>query len=124
MSETGSQASPPPPPAASRPSVEPCHPGDAGSQADSDDRQARRDWSALALLCGLFSAGWAIAVLLPNMTDLPAWPAASVGIFAIVFARAPGRPLIRGFAAFLGVLGLLVGLGKILALWGLLELLG
>jgi hypothetical protein len=83
----------------------------------------RRDWSALALVCGLISAGWAIAILLPNITDLPAWPAASVGIFAIVFARAPGRPLIRGLASFLGFLGLLVGIGKILALWGLLELL-
>ena len=94
------------------------------SEADPDAQPARRDWSVLALACGLGSAGWAVAVLLPNVADLPAWPAASVGIFAIVFARAPGRPLIRGFAAFLGVLGLLVGIGKILALWGLLELLG
>jgi hypothetical protein len=92
------------------------------SEAEASE-QPRRDWSALALGCGLVSAGWGIAVLLPNVADLPAWPAASVGIFAIVFSRAPGRPLARGFAAFLGVLGLLVGIGKILALWGLLEIL-
>lgn len=81
-----------------------------------------RDWSVLALVCGLFSAGWAIAILVPDVADLPAWPAASVGILAIVFGRAPGRALIRGIAAFLGFLGLLIGLGKIAALWGLLEL--
>jgi hypothetical protein len=73
---------------------------------------------------GLFSVGWAIAIVLPEVRDLPAWPAASVGIFALVCARAPGRPLLRGLGAFLGVLGLLVGAGKILALWGLLEFLG
>jgi hypothetical protein len=83
----------------------------------------RRDWGALALACGVVSAGWGVAVLLPSVDNLPAWPAASVGIFAIVLARAPGRPLLRGLAAFLGLLGLLVGVGKILALWGLLELL-
>jgi hypothetical protein len=93
------------------------------SEADSDPQPGTRDWGVLALACGVVSAGWAVAVLLPSVGNLPAWPAASVGIFAIVFARAPGRPLLRGLAAFLGLLGLLVGLGKILALWGLLELL-
>lgn len=92
--------------------------------SEAPDEQPGRDWSVLALVCGLFSAAWAIVTLAPSSTSLPAWPAASVGIFAIVFARAPGRPLLRGVAAFLGALGLLVGLGKILALWGLLELLG
>jgi hypothetical protein len=92
-------------------------------EAEPNERAPTRDWSLLALVCGLISAGWAIAILLPNVADLPAWPAASVGIFAIVFARAPGRAFVRGFAAFLGFLGLLVGLGKILALWGLLHVL-
>jgi hypothetical protein len=82
------------------------------------------DWSWLCLASGLFSVGWAVAIVLPDMRDLPAWPAASVGIFALVFARAPGRALLRGLGAFLGVLGLLVGIGKIVALWGLLEFLG
>lgn len=82
-----------------------------------------RDWSLLSLLAGLFSIGWAVAIMLPEVRDLPAWPAASVGIFALVFARAPGRPLARGLGAFLGLVGLVVGAGKILALWGLLELL-
>jgi hypothetical protein len=82
------------------------------------------DFGWLCLACGLFSVGWAIAILLPDVRDLPAWPAASVGIFALVFARAPGRALMRGLGAFLGVLGLIVGIGKIVALWGLLEFLG
>lgn len=82
------------------------------------------DFGWLCLAAGLFSVGWAVAIVLPDMRDLPAWPAASVGIFALVFARAPGRALLRGLGAFLGVLGLIVGIGKIVALWGLLEFLG
>jgi hypothetical protein len=83
-----------------------------------------RDWSWLALGCGLVSATWAIVMVVPGIADLPAWPAVSVGLFALVFARAPGRALARGIGAFLGVVGLVVGMAKILALWGLLELLG
>jgi len=42
----------------------------------------------------------------------------------LIAPEKPGqRHFGNGFAAFLGFLGLLVGLGKILALWGLLELL-
>ena len=82
-----------------------------------------RDWSALALLCGLFSLGWAVAIVLPRVDDLPAWPAASVGVLALVLARLPGRAFPRGLGAFCGALGIVVGVGKILALWGLLELL-
>jgi hypothetical protein len=85
--------------------------------------QRPRDLGWLSLVTGLFSVGWAVAILLPGVRDLPAWPAASVGIFALVFARAPGRALLRGVGAFLGFVGLLVGVGKILALWGLLQLL-
>ncbi|KIG11842.1 hypothetical protein DB30_02394 [Enhygromyxa salina] len=81
-----------------------------------------RDWSLLSLGAGLFSIGWATAILWPGVADLPAWPAASVGVFALAFAGAPGRPLPRGLGAFLGTVGLIVGAGKILALWGLLEL--
>lgn len=92
-------------------------------EAELGDPAPGRDWSGLSLVCALFSVGWAVAILLPSVGDLPAWPAASVGIFALVFARAPGRPLLRGLGAFLGLAGLLVGVGKILALWGLLELL-
>jgi hypothetical protein len=88
------------------------------------DAGQRFDFGWLCLALGLFSVGWAVAIVLPDVRDLPAWPAASVGIFALVFARAPGRPLLRGLGAFLGLLGLLVGVGKILALWGLLEFLG
>ena len=88
-----------------------------------DLEPASRDWSPLSLGLGLASIGWAVAILLPEGPDLPAWPAASVGIFALVFARAPGRALLRGAGAFLGLVGLLVGVAKILALWGVLELL-
>lgn len=93
------------------------------TEAEPSEHPPTRDWSVFALVCGVLSAGWAIAILLPDAADLPAWPAASVGILAIVFGRAPGRALVRGIAAFLGFLGLVVGLGKILALWGLLHLL-
>ena len=62
-------------------------------------------------------------MLLPSVADLPAWPAASFGILALVTARLPGRGLWRGFGAFLGFVGLAVGSAKILALWGLLEIL-
>ena len=94
------------------------------SEAEPAKPAKGRDWGVPTLGCGLLSVAWAVAILVPNGADLPAWPAASIGIFALIFARAPGRPLLRGLGAFLGVLGLLVGVGKILALWGLLELLG
>jgi hypothetical protein len=47
-----------------------------------------------------------------------------VGIFALLAARLPGRAWPRGMGAFLGVVGLLVGIVKIAALWGFLELIG
>lgn len=93
---------------------------DPPSQSAGD---ASRDWGLMSLIAGVFSFAWAVAILLPEVRDLPAWPAASVGIFALMFARAPGRALSRGLGAFLGFVGLVVGAGKILALWGLLELL-
>src|SRR5690606_14854516 len=37
--DPGSQASPPPPPAASRPSAEPCHPGDAATEVSMNPRR-------------------------------------------------------------------------------------
>lgn len=103
------------------------HPAVIHSAPVSDTALAQqppsRDWSALPLACGVFSLVWAIVILLPDFVDLPAWPAASVGLFALAFARAPGRPLPRALGAFFGLLGLLVGVGKILVLWSLLELL-
>ncbi len=82
-----------------------------------------KHWAALSLAAGLFGVAWAVAILVPDGLDLPAWPAASVGIFALLFARAPGPALLRGIGACLGFLGLLVCGAKILALWGFLELL-
>ncbi len=73
---------------------------------------------------GLLSFAWAVTILVPGAPDLPAWPAASLGVFALVAARLPGRALPRGLGAFLGVLGLVVGVAKIAALWGFLDLLG
>ncbi len=97
------------------------------NEDEAPDAAQGRDWGIWSLICGVLSLAWAALILvpeLPGLPNLPAWPAASVGIFALVFARAPGRPVLRGLGAFLGLLGLLVGVGKILALWGLLELLG
>lgn len=82
-----------------------------------------RDWSWLSLAAGLASAVWAVLVLLPSVDALPAWPAASLGIIGLACAGLPGRALPRGVGAFLGFAGLLVGAAKIVALWGLLELL-
>ncbi|MCA9685695.1 MAG: hypothetical protein KC431_25335 [Myxococcales bacterium] len=95
------------------------------AQRKLDGDEKGRDWGWLALVCGLASLAWAVTILLPQTSaDLPAWPAASVGVFALIFSRLPGRALPRGLGAFAGAVGLLVGVGKILALWGLLELLG
>ncbi|NVB41521.1 hypothetical protein G6O69_27025 [Pseudenhygromyxa sp. WMMC2535] len=102
--------------------------GEASERGESADPAAASDLGWLTLILGLASATWAVLILLPASGDwveggLPAWPAASVGIFALAFARMPGRPLSRGIGAFLAVLGLIVGLAKILAAWGLLMLL-
>jgi hypothetical protein len=93
----------------------------------SDEDPARdpgRDWSWLSSILGLFSATWAVLIVIPEGPELPAWPAASVGVFALLAARLPGRAWPRGLGAFLGVVGLLVGLAKIAALWGFLDLIG
>lgn len=83
-----------------------------------------RDWGWASLGLGVISSGWAALIVLPAGSGLPAWPAASVGVFALVAARLPGRAWPRGLGSFLGLVGLVVGLVKIAALWGLLELLG
>lgn len=93
----------------------------------SDDDPARdpgRDWSWLSLILGVLSSTWAVLILIPEGPALPAWPAASLGVFALLTARLPGRAWPRGVGAFLGVLGLLVGVVKIAALWGFLDLIG
>jgi hypothetical protein len=92
--------------------------------ADEPAREPGRDWSWLSSSLGMMSSSWALAILVPDGPDLPAWPAASLGVFALLAARLPGRAWPRGLGAFLGLLGLLVGLAKIAALWGLLDLLG
>jgi hypothetical protein len=84
----------------------------------------RKDLGALPLAAGMLACAWAVAIMLPDVRDLPAWPAASLGVVALVCARLlPGRALPRGLGAFLGLFGLLIGLAKIFALWGLLHIL-
>lgn len=87
------------------------------------DPKPTRDLGWLSLVFGLASATWAALTVLPSVGDLQAWPAASLGVVAVAFARFPGRALPRGLGAFLGVVGFVVGCAKILALWGVLELL-
>lgn len=86
------------------------------------DEQPNRDLSALSLVAGALSLAWGIAIFLPLVRDLPAWPAASVGVIAIALARVPGRALWRGLGAFLGFLGILAGVAQLLAMWGILKL--
>ena len=81
------------------------------------------DLSALCLLAGVASLGWGVAIYLPSVPDAPAWPAATLGVAAIVLSRLPGRALPRGLGTFMGVLGFLAALAQLVALWGLLELL-
>lgn len=83
----------------------------------------RRDYSPVCVTAGVLSLGWAIVILLPDVRDLPAWPAASVGILALILGRLPGRVLARGVGMFMGLIGLLIGVTKIGALWGLLRIL-
>jgi len=91
--------------------------------SDSQPRP-QRDLGSLSLPVGVVSLGWGVALLIPSLPALPAWPAASLGIIALALARVPGRALPRGLGAFTGVLGLLLGTLEILALWGIVELLG
>ncbi len=87
-----------------------------------DPSPSGRDWSWACSILGVLSASWALVIVIPGGPELPAWPAASLGVFALVAARLPGRAWPRGLGAFLGVVGILVGLAKIAALWGLLDL--
>ncbi|MFV8756015.1 hypothetical protein ACNOYE_36145 [Nannocystaceae bacterium ST9] len=92
--------------------------------ADEPARDPGVDWSWPSLGLGLVSAAWAITIVVPGAPDLPAWPAASVGVFALLAARLPGRAWPRGLGAFLGFVGIVIGLAKIAALWGFLDLFG
>jgi hypothetical protein len=89
-----------------------------------DERAHPRDLGGLALALGLVASAWALLIVIPGGPDVPAWPAASVGVFAVFASRLRGRAWMRGLGAFLGVLGLVVGLVKIAALWGLVKLIG
>ncbi|EDM75383.1 hypothetical protein PPSIR1_10270 [Plesiocystis pacifica SIR-1] len=82
-----------------------------------------RDWSWISLVLGLAALAWAVMILLPSVRPLPAWPAASVGVFAMILARLPGRALPRAIGAFAGFVAFLVGALQIAALWGLVEIL-
>jgi hypothetical protein len=89
-----------------------------------DERSPPRDLGGLALGLGLVASVWALLIVVPAGPALPAWPAASVGVLALFVSRLPGRAWARGLGAFLGVLGIVVGLVKIAALWGLVKLIG
>ena len=108
-------------------------PSEVDVRADADARDADEDADgdtdvpdvgSWALVFGLASVAWAIAILVPHELALPSWPAASVGVLAIVVARFPGRALPRALGSFLGLFGCGVGMAKIAILWGVLELLG
>lgn len=90
--------------------------------SEDPTRAPPRNLGGLALGLGLVASAWALLIVVPGGPSLPAWPAASVGVFAVLASRLPGRAWARGLGSFLGVIGILVGLVKIAALWGLVKL--
>ena len=75
-----------------------------------------------SLICGSSAAGWSATSMLG--VALPAWPAASLGLFARLLAWPTGRAAPRAIGAFLGLVGLVIAALQIAVLWGVLGGLG
>jgi hypothetical protein len=81
----------------------------------------RIPFDALTLALAGASVLWLVVALMP--AGLPAWPSVSLGVLALLAARAPGRALPRGAGAFLGLAGIVGGAVQIGAVWGLASVL-
>ena len=78
---------------------------------------ARLVWSTLVpLSLALGGVGCAVASLSPGR-DLPAWPAVSLGLIALVLSFRRGPALPRAFASLMGTLAVAVGGTQIAVLW-------
>jgi len=67
------------------------------------------------------SVAWLPLGLWPDL-GLPAWPSASLGLAALALSWLPGRALRRGLGAFLGLVGLALGIAQIAAQWAVVDL--
>jgi hypothetical protein len=75
-----------------------------------------------ALLSGCLALAWTPAALWPA-SGLPAWPAVSLGLCALVLALGKGRPIPRAFGAITGLLAATFGTAQIGLLWSVGALL-
>lgn len=71
-------------------------------------------WAALAL--GLLALAWVPASLWPG-AGLPAWPAVSVGLVAILVSWGRGGALLRGLGGIAGLVAAALGALQIGGLW-------
>ncbi len=72
-------------------------------------------WGSLAL--GLVALAWLPASLWPD-AGLPAWPAVSLGLLALLVSWGRGGALVRSLGAVTGTLAALGGAVQIAVLWG------
>ena len=71
-------------------------------------------WASLAL--GLAALAWVPASLWPG-TGLPAWPAVSIGLLAVLVSWGRGGALLRGLGGITGLMAATVGALQIGGLW-------
>lgn len=71
-------------------------------------------WGTLAL--GLLALGWVPASLWPE-AGLPAWPAVSLGLLAVLVSWGRGGALLRGLGGIAGLLAAMAGGAQIAVLW-------
>ena len=70
-----------------------------------------------ALLLGLGALSWVPLSLWPG-AGLPAWPAVSVGLLAVLVSFGRGGALLRSLGGIAGLLAAAVGAVQIAVLWG------
>lgn len=68
------------------------------------------------LLLGLCAVAWVPASLWPR-AGLPAWPAVSLGLVAVLMSWGRGGALLRGLGGIAGGLAAAAGAAQIAALW-------
>ena len=71
-------------------------------------------WGSLAL--GLLALAWLPASLWPD-AGLPAWPAVSLGLLAVLVSWGRGGALLRSLGGIAGLLAAAVGAAQIAVLW-------
>jgi hypothetical protein len=72
-------------------------------------------WACLGL--GMAALAWLPASLWPRAA-LPAWPAVSLGLVAVLVSWGRGGALLRALGGIAGLLAALVGAAQIAVLWG------